>query len=43
MLQNLPALVNQSKICLRTPNGYTLELSGGFDQIVVRQLLYTAS
>jgi transposase len=39
--QNLPALVNPSKICLTTPNGYTLELSRGFDHIVVRQLLNT--
>ncbi len=39
--QNLPALVNPSKICLTTPNGYKLELSGAFDQIVVRQLLNT--
>lgn len=39
--QNLPVLVNPSKICLITPNGYTLELTGGFDQIAVRQLLNT--
>ena len=39
--QNLPAVINSSRIELITPNGYKLELSGNFDQTVVRQLLHT--
>lgn len=39
--QNLPAVVNPSKIHLTTPNGYKLELSGTIDQIAVKQLLNT--
>jgi len=39
--QNLPAVINPSKIRLTTPNGYKLELSGAFDQTIVRQLLDT--
>lgn len=37
--QNLPVVVNPSRIHLTTPNGYKLELSGTIDQIAVRQLL----
>ena len=39
--QNLPTVVNPSRIHLTTPNGYKLELSGAIDQIAVRQLLST--
>jgi transposase len=39
--QNLPAVINSSRIQLTTPNGYKLELNGFFDQVVVRQLLHT--
>jgi hypothetical protein len=39
--QNLPAVVNPSRIQLTTPNGYKLELCGAFDQTIVRQLLNT--
>ena len=39
--RNLPAVVNPSNIHLTTPNGYKIELSGTFDQSIVRQLLHT--